>query len=79
MPERARGGPTVSVVTLLQRILAAAAGLLPMGLSGCPARPGGGAEHPSISPVPPRPGKPIDQVTVLPDRPKIIHKKPPAP
>jgi PBP1b-binding outer membrane lipoprotein LpoB len=48
-------------------------------LSGCVKRSKTSDSYRSVSPVPPREGAPIDQKTVLPQREKIIMKKPPSP
>ena len=54
--------------------------LLAIILFACVKRPRQRSDaNASISPVPPREGTPINQAAVLPEREKIILKKPPAP
>jgi hypothetical protein len=49
--------------------------LIAVMLCGCGKGPNVRESYPSVSQVKPREGKPIDQVTVLPQREKVIMKK----
>jgi hypothetical protein len=52
--------------------------MLAVLLCTCAKRPRSESQL-SVSPVPPREGTPIDQTTVLPERKKVILKKPLSP
>jgi PBP1b-binding outer membrane lipoprotein LpoB len=71
--------PTVLVTLRTLGAVVAALSLVAVLLSGCGKRPRTSESYRSVSPVPPREGRPIDQKTVLPQREKIIMKKPPSP